>query len=453
MALPSGLNVPSLFQPSRTSIPVIDPKLKQFGRLWISMHRVEHTKAVERWISADPRQSSLCLLYSKGECNAGDKCNQLHVERAYTQAIRDYLTPLEISNCCFGHGDIASIRPDFQNLLRLHPLELVTDVGKCISVPSNCLAVTTFWDQHLCDQNIPSGPLRINVGRVCRLHQRELCKFGTDCNNLHICRKLWATIPELNQNVATPSTLQPITIKQQEAHIPVKVISPKKEEAQSVQRKASVPPMQLEAIEPISPFCSMPRLSPSFQIPSPEKSPHLTPLNAPLGTMFQAMVPVIKNPPLAAARTINPPPPFKPPTPKASSKKVAQPSPQEPAALLPFWYASIPPPRGTADQVPAISPKLELQIQPSPQFPAAQDPITIPNHSPISTEKYLSFLMYTKTDGKAINQAGSDPDTLLNDMVGIQRDEMDFLLDQKTVLEKLPLSLLQALDFNLGPGY
>lgn len=44
-------------------------------------------------------------------------------------------------------------------------------------------------------------------------------------------------------------------------------------------------------------------------------------------------------------------------------------------------------------------------------------------------------------------------DTLLNDMVGIQRDEMDFLLDQKTVLEKLPLSLLQALDFNLGPGY
>jgi hypothetical protein len=34
---------------------------------------------------------------------------------------------------------------------------------------------------------------RFGISRVCRLHQRGLCKFGVDCNNLHVCRQFWAT--------------------------------------------------------------------------------------------------------------------------------------------------------------------------------------------------------------------------------------------------------------------
>jgi len=41
--------------------------------------------------------------------------------------------------------------------------------------------VTSFWHQYLTDRD-PRVPVTFNSVRICRLHQRQACKFGRDCN-------------------------------------------------------------------------------------------------------------------------------------------------------------------------------------------------------------------------------------------------------------------------------
>eukprot|EP00667_Euglena_gracilis_P019433 EG_transcript_20831 len=193
---PSKIHIPHLFQPSSTSLPVIDPMLKHFGRVWINMKYVEHTGAVRRWICRDSHQPSLCMLFQRGRCSAGTKCNQAHVNVQHMEDVRHLLLSIPFSNCCFEHGDLASRREAFRVTVKRRPIELKR-TGQLIPVPANCIAVTAFWDRFIKAEKTkaaqdPDRVIRFPWQRVCRLHQSDGCRYGVDCNNVHLCREFWA---------------------------------------------------------------------------------------------------------------------------------------------------------------------------------------------------------------------------------------------------------------------
>jgi len=190
--LPIGdLDIPALFQPAPESVPVFDPVLKRFGTMWIPQQHVHGSPTLLRSQLQHP-SPTLCLLHLRGGCRFGEHCNQVHVDPELCATIRQALLSLPSSNCCYGDGDVPSSRRDFRALLDSVPLTLMLEDGSEIPVPANRVALTRFWDQFLV---APAAPgLKFSSARICRLHQRDSCKFAMDCNNLHICRSFWTAI-------------------------------------------------------------------------------------------------------------------------------------------------------------------------------------------------------------------------------------------------------------------
>jgi len=211
------VHIPNLFKPSPSSIPVIDPQLKHLGRVAIPNQLVSPTAAIERWRRRDPHPPSLCMLFQLGRCHAGADCNQVHADPVYVDSIRRTLGALPHSTCCFGHGDVPSYRADFRKMLEERGVQLNLTGQPPILIPADRLAMTLYWDRILKSRRGPrtpddSGrPVRFNPQRVCKLHQREACKYGVDCNSVHLCRELWAALQPLVGPALLPDASQSST--------------------------------------------------------------------------------------------------------------------------------------------------------------------------------------------------------------------------------------------------
>eukprot|EP00669_Euglena_mutabilis_P007190 TRINITY_DN2558_c0_g1_i2.p1 TRINITY_DN2558_c0_g1~~TRINITY_DN2558_c0_g1_i2.p1 ORF type:complete len:257 (+),score=33.92 TRINITY_DN2558_c0_g1_i2:57-773(+) len=178
----------------------MDPQLRRFGPLWIARQHVLPSLAVDA--PEDGLAPHLCLRFQTGECRSGTSCPQRHLDPNYMAALRDSLAGTHFSDCCLLHGNIASLRPDFRRLLSHTPVLITVDSEFEVGIPRahDVIAVTSFWHQYLTDRD-PRVPVTFTSVRICRLHQRQACKFGRDCNNVHICREFWA---EILNNVQGP---------------------------------------------------------------------------------------------------------------------------------------------------------------------------------------------------------------------------------------------------------
>ena len=184
----------SLFQPREGALPVIDPHLKHLGRFWIDCKKLVRTEGIARYQVNHPHPPSLCLLYQEGRCNAGSKCNQIHVKRSHMKNLRKALAAAPPSNCCLRHGDLASGRTDVRKLLEEHPLEIKLGRGASVRFPSHAVAITTYWDKYLREPYQIRGVLHVVSSRICNLHQLNQCRYGVDCKNIHLCREFWSSL-------------------------------------------------------------------------------------------------------------------------------------------------------------------------------------------------------------------------------------------------------------------
>eukprot|EP00667_Euglena_gracilis_P006069 EG_transcript_6114 len=178
-------------------MPIVDPSLKDFGRLWIPLEQFECTKALRRFLGGAQIQPSLCMLHQKGHCNGGPKCNQAHVQLPFMRRIRQALQARPFNNCCVAHGDLASQRSDFQAMARQRPLRLKLG-NVLIALAPTVLAMTEYFDcyiQEMARQPHLARPILLDSSRICNLHQRQECKYGPDCRNIHLCRDFWASLP------------------------------------------------------------------------------------------------------------------------------------------------------------------------------------------------------------------------------------------------------------------
>eukprot|EP00667_Euglena_gracilis_P030411 EG_transcript_41950 len=135
----------TLLQAKPNCLPVVDPQFKQLGRVWLDPQRVQPTKALERWQARPAQAPFLCQLHGAGRCTAGEACNQVHADPTYIAAVRELLSQMPVVNCCPSHGDLASLREDFQAMMLNHPLELRPGCIDPIPVPRECLAITKYW--------------------------------------------------------------------------------------------------------------------------------------------------------------------------------------------------------------------------------------------------------------------------------------------------------------------
>eukprot|EP00669_Euglena_mutabilis_P013374 TRINITY_DN8284_c0_g1_i1.p1 TRINITY_DN8284_c0_g1~~TRINITY_DN8284_c0_g1_i1.p1 ORF type:complete len:191 (+),score=44.07 TRINITY_DN8284_c0_g1_i1:33-575(+) len=137
-----------VFQPTAVAMPVVDPLLKEYGRLWIPARHIEPTKALRRWLAGVPNQASLCILHQKGDCHGGNKCNQAHVRPEYVALVREALLSRSYINCCLQHGDLASRRIDFRSVIGKRGLELKAGT-QVMPFPLECLAITAYFECYM----------------------------------------------------------------------------------------------------------------------------------------------------------------------------------------------------------------------------------------------------------------------------------------------------------------
>ena len=164
------------------SLSVIDP-CNRTGKIEVPMSFVTETKGVTDWLRygqnppPDAKDLSLCLLFQRGRCNAGSKCNQVHAAAEYVEILRQRAS--SVKSCCSKHGDVHSTSLDASMVVT------VASETQSLSYSLADFACTEALDIAL--RRARDGVARVSGNRICRLHQKGSCKFGKDCKNVHLC--------------------------------------------------------------------------------------------------------------------------------------------------------------------------------------------------------------------------------------------------------------------------
>ena len=165
------------------NLSVIDP-CNRTGKISIPASFVSVTKGVSDFLKhggnppPDVKDLSLCLLFQKGRCNAGSRCNQVHAAPEYVTQVR--ARALAARSCCAEHGDVHS-----QMLGESSRQVIVTKDSSTEVFSLTNFGATPALESLLARSR--NGKVRVQGSRLCRLHLKGSCKFGRDCKNIHLC--------------------------------------------------------------------------------------------------------------------------------------------------------------------------------------------------------------------------------------------------------------------------
>eukprot|EP01064_Diplonema_japonicum_P029860 TRINITY_DN4924_c6_g1_i1.p1 TRINITY_DN4924_c6_g1~~TRINITY_DN4924_c6_g1_i1.p1 ORF type:complete len:351 (+),score=83.48 TRINITY_DN4924_c6_g1_i1:67-1053(+) len=181
-------------------IQVIDPA-NRTGKVQIPFDVTCDTVGRAEWLNGEgetKKDVSLCMLYQQRRCNAGHKCNQIHAEKAFIAKLRQE-ADLQNTRCCPYHDGK-------EGLSTTKVIKLQTQNGAVHEVHQNLLSRTTTLDMLLAKKD---SVVVISTTRICRLQQRNCCKYGKDCKNVHLCREAGR---QLSQNQRPTVIPRPLTV-------------------------------------------------------------------------------------------------------------------------------------------------------------------------------------------------------------------------------------------------
>lgn len=192
------------------TLSVIDP-CNRTGKINIPTTYVTETKGVTdflRYAGNPPPEAkdlSLCLLFQKGRCNAGNRCNQVHATPEFVEQLRARAN--SVKSCCARHGDVHSEALDAHRgvvVLSEDGLSKHYTLADFAFTPALELAV----------KRTRAGAVRVQATRVCRLHSRGSCKFGRDCKNVHLCPRAveLESFESKSSVVVMPTVPMPVTV-------------------------------------------------------------------------------------------------------------------------------------------------------------------------------------------------------------------------------------------------
>lgn len=176
-------------------VSVLDPVFRT-GLLDIPIEKTSATKGRDEWLEGRLNKDlSLCCLFQKGRCHAGERCFQVHVDRDFMASIRDQQS--KIVSCCRKCNDTASLT---SQSIKFFAANVPSNTTVCVSyqngasrsVECSLLAFTAGLVQQFEEHGarVENNVLPVPSRRICRLHMKGCCKYGKDCKNVHVCSKL-----------------------------------------------------------------------------------------------------------------------------------------------------------------------------------------------------------------------------------------------------------------------
>lgn len=283
-----------LFQPAPSTVPVIHPSFKALGRIWVPWPVLSHTSGLDRVLHNHPHAPSLCVLYQTGKCFSREKCNQIHVERQWASTVWHALEQAAVYNCCRSCGDLPSVTHELFGGPRGPPdLSLRVPGVPPFAIPVQQIAATRFWQRFLAEDR---HHLYFAPDRICILHQQNTCKYGVECKNVHLCRKVW------KEMLKTLKAIPGITLSEPWDSAPLDDSVQEQYDAPTVPVTTAPP-----AVDPLRP-------SRSLAIVHPNSGEEIVPVSGPVpNSRFPTGEPVFltsrMNAPAVVPPALKPPPP------------------------------------------------------------------------------------------------------------------------------------------------
>lgn len=193
VGVPSMESLESLKVSPTATIPTLDPT-SQAGLMMVPVTKTYDTKGrTEFFQGLLKKEVSLCCLFQKGRCHAGDKCHQIHVEATFIKNVR--AQNAHVISCCRACKDTASLSADSVTFFATHfgsedQVKIVSLDGRYSTVKPQNVAITTGLIQHAEQLKAGQPMTSLPAKKMCRLHLRGACKYGKDCKNVHLCSKL-----------------------------------------------------------------------------------------------------------------------------------------------------------------------------------------------------------------------------------------------------------------------
>eukprot|EP00659_Diplonema_papillatum_P012897 gene12897-19888_t len=134
----------------------------------------------------------VCQLHDQKvpNCPMGNMCENIHIDPAYLRHTKSmWKMPCCSQQECPGNHNTSSKKQlAFPKLSGNRSWEFfqVTE-GSCTGLHPALAVTPTKGLKELCEAET-GDVLSIPPTNVCRPHQRKACKWGVDCNNVHICR-------------------------------------------------------------------------------------------------------------------------------------------------------------------------------------------------------------------------------------------------------------------------
>eukprot|EP01064_Diplonema_japonicum_P003748 TRINITY_DN12443_c1_g1_i1.p1 TRINITY_DN12443_c1_g1~~TRINITY_DN12443_c1_g1_i1.p1 ORF type:complete len:361 (+),score=39.97 TRINITY_DN12443_c1_g1_i1:64-1146(+) len=155
----------------------------------VPMSKITPTQAV-----INTSKGCLCPEYDINcvlKCDKGTACQHIHIDTSYFRFLRSLWRTAccRQRECLDRDGKSVKTKLGDAAILPLFRMQ-----GSDVTYPSVKLAVTRGLKEAN-DEALKTNctVLEIVQTSICKPHQRKACKWGVDCNNLHICRNLVST--------------------------------------------------------------------------------------------------------------------------------------------------------------------------------------------------------------------------------------------------------------------
>jgi hypothetical protein len=166
--------------------------MRPWGSVYVPHSFFVTTLALNR--RSKPRPC-LCENYLTGSCPNGAHCKSLHIQPGLYHSVVVALAELQRAGCCSDHtGPYCPTRKERLEVGR-GPLRQSLAFSQLMWTE----AIKSLPEPH------PETPtfIRLSIDSLCLAHLHGVCKNGTDCRRLHVCRRLAYVLRRIQRSTDT----------------------------------------------------------------------------------------------------------------------------------------------------------------------------------------------------------------------------------------------------------
>ena len=183
-------------------------RLLNVHQLWLPRAHVYSSSGLWRYDKNIPPRPSICLLFQKGTCSYGERCNQLHVDAKALNFIVNSVNAMDVAVtnamclnisafCCVYHAPQLNDTL-FTEFASSHDIVVPIGDGNFYIIPGTRMCYTDYWRKRVRVMEEFSERLyTIPRTHFCKLHATDNCTHGQNCHRVHLCREHYPLLVDL----------------------------------------------------------------------------------------------------------------------------------------------------------------------------------------------------------------------------------------------------------------